>query len=219
MHRIQRTILSRLAVLGPSRYRDIKPKDIEGNLFTYHLNKLLSDKVVSRSSSLYSLTASGLQYVGQLSLATQQPRIQPKIVTLIACHNKEKQWLLYERSQEPFKGFKGFPYGKIHLGETVKNAAKRELKEKTGLSATINHVGEAYVLTYQSDELISHMLFHIFVAEAYSGQLVDRSEYGKFFWGKVSIINKENYFPGFAEVYSAISSKEFPFFIEVKKRL
>lgn len=211
--------MSRLASLGSCRYRDIKPKDVEGNLFAYHLNQLLKDNLVEHSDSTYQLTAAGLQYVGQLSSTTQQPRIQPKIVTLIACQNKNKQWLLYKRNREPFNGLVGFPYGKIHLGETINQAAKRELSEKTGLSATLKHIGDAYVITYKSQELISHMLFHIFFTASYTGQLLSQSEYGQFFWEEIKSSNSSRFFPGFIEIYKAVNSQDQPFFLELKKHL
>ena len=219
MHHIQQYVLARLATLGSSRYRDIKPQDVEGNLFAYHLNHLLKENLIDHKDKLYRLTASGLRYVGQLSSTTEQPRIQPKIVTLIACQNDLGQCLLYKRTKEPFLGLEGFPYGKIHLGETIEQAAKRELKEKTGLSATLAHIGEAYVITYKNKELISHMLFHVFLAQNYSGELVSRSASGQFFWEEIRAVSVKRFFPGFAEVFRAVSSNKYPFFLEVKKQV
>lgn len=42
-------------------------------------------------------------------------------------------WLLIQRGREPNKGHWSFPGGKIHLGESILNAAKRELHEETGI--------------------------------------------------------------------------------------
>lgn len=219
MHDLQKYVLSRLAKLDNCRYRDIKPKDVEGNLFAYHLGQLLKQDLVAHRENHYSLTAAGLRYVGQLSSLTEQPRIQPKIVTQIVCQNPKGEWLLYRRNRQPFKGLVGFPYGKIHLGETIQEAASRELQEKTGLSATLTHIGEAYVITRQKNELISHMLFHIFQAASVRGDLVEEGDYGQFFWQSITAPKSKQYFPGFHEIYQAIMADHFPFFLEVKKQL
>jgi 8-oxo-dGTP diphosphatase len=43
--------------------------------------------------------------------------------------------LLIRRKNEPFKGHHALPGGFIELGETTENAARRELKEETGVKA------------------------------------------------------------------------------------
>lgn len=219
MHYIQKYVLSRLAKLDNCRYRDIKPKDVEGNLFAYHLAQLMKQGLVQHQGNYYSLTAAGMRHVDQLSSLTEQPRIQPKIVTQIACQNSDGEWLLYRRNRQPFKGMIGFPYGKIHLGETIQVAANRELKEKSGLTANLTHIGEAYVISYEQDQLVSHMLFHIFLAKDFRGNLTEEGDYGQFFWQKITPTKADQYFPGFIEIYQAISTKHHPFFLEVKKQL
>lgn len=45
----------------------------------------------------------------------------------------QSQVLLVQRSNPPDAGFWGFPGGKVELGETLQQAAEREVKEETGL--------------------------------------------------------------------------------------
>ncbi|MBK8458315.1 MAG: NUDIX domain-containing protein [Phyllobacteriaceae bacterium] len=44
------------------------------------------------------------------------------------------RFLLVERGREPAKGQWAFPGGKIRIGESAENAARRELAEETGLN-------------------------------------------------------------------------------------
>lgn len=50
---------------------------------------------------------------------------------------KERKILLVKRKQEPHRGKWGLPMGFAAAGESIENAAKRELNEKTGINAQI----------------------------------------------------------------------------------
>jgi 8-oxo-dGTP diphosphatase len=43
--------------------------------------------------------------------------------------------LLVKRARQPSQGFYAFPGGKVEAGETLEEAARRELQEETGLQA------------------------------------------------------------------------------------
>jgi 8-oxo-dGTP diphosphatase len=61
-------------------------------------------------------------------------------------------WLLIQRGREPNKGQWSFPGGKIHLGESTLEAAKRELREETGIeeesSSTSSSLHKDYKLRW-----------------------------------------------------------------------
>ncbi|MDO8638731.1 MAG: NUDIX domain-containing protein, partial [Candidatus Daviesbacteria bacterium] len=144
MHPIKRQILYQLITNPFLPFSKLKSKEIESNLFIYHLKQLILEGLVKKKADgKYELTSEGIGFTDRLSLSNFKPRIQPKIITLIVCQNKNGEFLLYKRGKQPFLGYTGFPYGKIHLGEKITQAAERELKEKTGLFAKLNHRGNA----------------------------------------------------------------------------
>lgn len=57
------------------------------------------------------------------------------IPAVIAIVIRDGQALLVRRANPPDAGLWGFPGGKIEFGETVKDAAARELREETGVQA------------------------------------------------------------------------------------
>ena len=50
---------------------------------------------------------------------------------------KNEEFLLIRRGKEPMKGAWSIPGGRQHLGETIKEAAIREVREETGLEIDV----------------------------------------------------------------------------------
>lgn len=186
MHWIQKHILAQLITNPRLRYGKIKPANVEGNLFMYHLRALMKEGLVVKSDDgLYELTPAGKLYADRLSLQTLTPRVQPRIVTLITCQNDQGEWLLYRRKRQPLLGQVGFPYGKLHLDEVVEDAAARELMEKTGIRATLDHRGDGYITIYEDGEVVSQILFHLFYGTDPKGQIRSSQRSGEVFWGRI----------------------------------
>lgn len=186
MHWIQKHVLAQLITSPRLRYAKIKPGSVEGNLFMYHLRALMKEGLVVKSvDGLYELTPAGKLYADRLSLKTLTPRVQPRIVTLITCRNDQDEWLLYRRKRQPLLGQVGFPYGKLHLDESVEAAASRELMEKTGISASLHHRGDGYITIYESGEVVSQILFHLFYGTDPKGKIKQDQRSGEVFWGRI----------------------------------
>jgi len=208
MHPIKREILYRLITNTHIPFSKLKPEGVESNLFIYHLKELIKEGLVcKRADGKYELTAEGLVFADRLSLSSFKPRIQPKIITLIVCKNKNGECLLYTRRRQPFIGLSGFVYGKIHLGEKVAEAAQRELKEKTGLQAKLAHLGEAYLTTVQDGNVVASIFCHVFYGENPTGQLIKDSEIGECFWASLKSLGREKFMPGFFDILSLVKKR------------
>ncbi|MER8546180.1 NUDIX hydrolase [Mesorhizobium sp. M0684] len=61
-----------------------------------------------------------------------------KIIPAVSvCVVRENTVLLVKRARPPSQGLHAFPGGKVEAGETLEQAARRELLEETGLQARI----------------------------------------------------------------------------------
>jgi len=57
---------------------------------------------------------------------------------------EESMILVARRKNEPFKGYLGFPGGFVNLGETIEDAAKREVNEETTLDIELTDILGVY---------------------------------------------------------------------------
>lgn len=217
MHYVQKMIMVRQSEFNTARYSDLRPASVESNLFSYHLGSLIARGYIKKQGNRYSLTPRGKLFVDHSELVSDNPRIEPKNINLLVIKNSFGEHLLYERKKQPFKGYIGFPYGKILLGETVHAAALRVLGQDFGIETSIKHVGNGYVTAYENDQLISQIFAHIF-----SGQTVSRdtqvTSYGRAFWGRVSAQNKDLLLPGVLDILRHSDSSQ-QFFIESTHKL
>jgi len=216
MHHIQRTILGQLMQGESLRYSEIKPKGIESNLFAYHLKALRDEGLVLRTGwGAYGLTPAGKRYVDTLSLSDLKPRVQPKIVILLACHDRLGRWLLMRRKVQPLLGKIGFPYGKLHRGETIAEAAHREMSEKIGIEAELHHRGDGYITIQQHGEPISEVLFHLFSGVISSGEPLAQHPAGEVFWSQPEEDwSRDEMMSSMPDLLEAMSLSEDRFFLE-----
>jgi 8-oxo-dGTP pyrophosphatase MutT (NUDIX family) len=200
MHEIQAQILKQLTLSDRSRYSAIKPPKIGGNNFSYHLKEVIKNGLVKKDGLFYKLTPKGEQLADTISLKTFTKRVQPKIVTMIHLKNEKGEIVFCRRDRQPFIGKEALPYGKVHLGERIEEAAKRESMEKIGLSTkNLKHAGDVYLVVYKENELVSHMLCHIFTDKITSKMLKDYCHFEK-----AAFLDTEKCVPGTAEILKLI---------------
>lgn len=220
MHPIQSHILNELMRHPHRRYSDLKQDEVDSTLFMYHFRKLLGMGLVAKTSDGYVLTPEGIRHAGRISATSSKTRLQPTISTFIACQNDRAEWLLHTRAYQPFLGCKGFPYGKLHWGESLEEAARRELADKTGLEAELIHKGNMYLKVWEGEELITHMLCHVFLGTDPRGELKVEGPKGKPYWEHVEDPDMEGYLPGFPAIFSLATGSSTPIVMpEIEIRL
>lgn len=210
MHPIQSRILRELMFHACRRYSDLKPAEVDPALFMYHFRKLLGMEMVAKTEDGYVLTPEGMRQASRTSTETLSLRMQPTICNFIACQNEAGEWLLHTRAYHPFLGLKSFPYGKLHWGESLKEAAGREMLDKTGLQVELALWGNLYLRVFEGPKLIAHMLCHIFKGIKWQGELLAENPKGSCVWERIDNPEASGFLPGFAGIFSIASGKAKP---------
>ncbi len=165
VHIFQKNILDQLRQTGSMRYSQLQPDDIESSHFKYHLNILVKDGLVTQEGrGVYRLTARGKSSVDRLSKGRVNPHITPKVITYTLLLGPGCYYL-YRKDKEPYLGLVNMIGGKVHLGEPTKEAAIREVGEKTGLTAIDPALaGIAEIRISHGKNLLTHAVAFVYTA-------------------------------------------------------
>lgn len=209
-HHIQKHIIDVLMYQKYARFRDLRPKNTDTNLFSYHLKNLLKAKMVEKNGSAYTLSLHGLSYVDRVSSEKRAIRTQPKIITMLVIQNSDGDVLLHYRKKQPYIGTWTLPYGKLHIDdETTADAAKREAFEKLGVvNAPVVHVGDCYVRVAVESELLSTTLAHIFT---FNSDMIRESEDIR--WARPHRLDEYELAPAVKEIIERTFFRD-PYFFE-----
>ena len=178
MHYIQKYILDKLITAQYLRNRDMRPPHTESNLYQYHLKRLIDSGYIEKQSEGYTLSTKGLQYADRHSSELKSERPQPKLVTVLLLENEAGEVLLIPRKKQPFIGMYNLPSGKIHEGESLLEAGRRELAEKVGITDEINlqTSGTVHLTVMDGAEIISES--YGFILRAQIKQILTIKEFG-----------------------------------------
>jgi 8-oxo-dGTP diphosphatase len=189
IHPAQISILRELLFTPDAGYSELqKPTGLTGDHFNFHIMRLVELSLVERvERGRYRLTTRGKEYANKLDTDRNTIERQPKIAVLLAITKKidgKLHYLFQERTKHPYFGYYGFPTGKIRWGESIVEAAARELMEETGLEAEFEYKGLYHERTLQTEtgELLEDKVFLVVSCTGISGQLVEQFEGGRNVW-------------------------------------
>ncbi len=180
-HEAQMQILRQLLLRESASFSELtKASGLSSDHANFHVKQLISAgfvKHVSKSYGTYELTRSGKEYANRMDTDQNVIEKQPKLSVVLDIVRSDGRHLQQERLKHPYYGYWGRPTGKIRWGETMLEAAARELMEETGLTADLTVLGFYHKLDYKADgELLEDKYFCLVRGTNPSGELVVETE-------------------------------------------
>lgn len=205
IHPIQADILLVLLFKPKAKFRELNTTKMSTDHFTFHVKRLVELSLVEKTKAgYYRLTTKGKEFANRFDTDSVVLERQAKIGVLICCVKKvdgKVKYLIQQRLKEPYYGYYGFITGKVKWGETLEEAADRELKEESDLSGNLKMVGIKHKMDYaKKGMLLEDKFFFVFRVNAVRGKLQDRFEGGRNVWmTEKEIVKLSNLFDGVDE--------------------
>lgn len=202
LHHIQKNILDTLATSETVRYGALKPTDLDGNVFGYHLKSLLRDKyVIKLEDGSYELTRLGKDYIVN---RYENPLLQAHSILLIIVRRGD-QWLMRERLVQPLLGMAGFIHGEPIAGEDVIGTARQRLLDKTGIDITLELHGSGLITIKRSGVIESYSHAIVVYGETNQDITITNDATGRNFWLPDSELTNSTILPSSIDIISQIS--------------
>ncbi|MFA5173758.1 MAG: NUDIX domain-containing protein [Candidatus Pacearchaeota archaeon] len=116
---------------GSKKFVELKKLlGLNSNILSYNLKILLKMHLISKEGVFYSLTKTTKYLMPYIRKIENSLIPLPCIATIVI---KDNKILVRKKEKEPEKGKGIFIGGRISLGEDIFQAAKRHVKEKTGI--------------------------------------------------------------------------------------
>lgn len=203
----------------------MQPEKIPNDLYNYHLQFLVKKGYLNKDKNNYSLSEIGIKHVADPYPTNDAitSLFKINVITIVSRINNKKIEVLNQiRKSNPSYGKVGVMGGVVLKGELIEPAAKRKLKQETGLEADFRLIGCERRIMYKSGELFSDLMFPIAYADEYFGDLIEDSDFGHNMWVSIdeAIKNESDEFDsikGITTVLKAIrdgSIDKLPFFME-----
>ena len=190
LHLAQTKILRELLFMPAARFAELqKASGLESDHVKFHIKQLVKLGYINKIGNAYQLSVIGKEYANKLDTDAGVIERQPKVAVLLVVeqHNPKThmvEYLLQKRLKHPYFGFWGAPTGKVRWGETLLDAATRELKEETGLTGTFEYRGIYHerVRHQETGKIIEDKLFQLMFCDRFSGKLQVKFDGGHNAW-------------------------------------
>lgn len=216
LHPVQLTILKELLFKSIAHFSDLNVYGLTNDHFTFHINRLITLELITKTKTGYTLSTSGKEYANRLDTEVVQIERQAKLSikpVIIKKIGNKTLFLAQQRLKQPYYGLWGFPGGKIRWGETLFKAAERELLEETGITGKMIFKGVQHKLDITNEEgkLLEDKYFFVIRVEDPVGELIESTPGCLNRWCTKEEIYQLDRFDGVDEIIDIVTAPEINF--------
>lgn len=212
-HHIQASIFAKLRSHPSLHYKDLRDPTIESSLFAYHLRELTAQGIVEKvGRGEYQLAPRGITLAQQFSGDEKKLRISPLSYTLIFVRSNKGRWLILTREQYPYIGMHACISGKIHMEETLAQAAERELKDFTSglITEPLTYKGYTSVMITAGQNR-THITGPVWFVDGIEELDLPPARQGSFRWADWKELEYDKFIPGWKELVEMIEANGPPY--------
>lgn len=202
-HEVQMKILREMLFEPKSTFAALqKSTGLTSDHANFHIKKLVEVGYIEKTTDGYLLTRDGKEYANRMDTDEMKIEKQPKTSVLLVIENDKGEVLSQERLKQPYYGFWGRQSGKMRWGEHLLEAAARELKEETGLTADLQFAGIYHKMDYlKNGELLEDKYFFVVYGTDPQGELITDMEGHHNEWLTVDeLVKKDKVFASIPEI-------------------
>ncbi|MDP2628575.1 MAG: NUDIX domain-containing protein [Nanoarchaeota archaeon] len=134
-----------------------KQTKIRSNKLSYHLKKLIKEKILELQGEFYKLSETSEILIPYLSS-------KKHVLSVILIHlGDAKNVFLHSRKKRPYKNKLSLPGGRILLGENLNDSVKRIMKEKHNINAKLKTIHSVSIEHLRKKRKIIHSYLLVFV--------------------------------------------------------
>jgi 8-oxo-dGTP diphosphatase len=201
IHPIQAGVLRYLLFNPRARFSELNEADVSSDKFSFHLRRLVGLGLIEKKGESYELTTIGKEFANRLDTDERVLERQGKLAVMVVptrVVGDTREYLIQRRLKQPYFGYYGFLTGKIRWGETVLDAAGRELAEESGLTGTPKFLGIQHKFDQSKEAtLLEDKYFFVVLVEKVSGAMAEKFEGGENVWmTEDKILNLDKLFKG-----------------------
>jgi 8-oxo-dGTP diphosphatase len=186
IHDAQTAILRELLFQPQAGFAQMqKPTGLTSDHFNFHIARLVELGMVEKKArGQYTLTHKGKEYANKLDTDRNTIERQPKVAVCLVINDAAGRTLMQQRLKQPYYGWWGRPTGKVRWGETILEAAARELMEETNLTAELVFRGIYHKFDHnsQTGDLLEDKIFFMIHGRNPLGVMQQEFEGGRNQW-------------------------------------
>ncbi len=201
-HQVQMEILHKLLFMQRAPFSELqKVTGLTSDHFNFHIKQLIDAGYVGKQEGTYELTRSGKEYANRMDTDEKVLEKQPKLSVLLLVENEDGRFLSQQRLKQPFYGFWGRATGKVRWGETLEEAAARELEEEAGITAQFRFAGLYHKMDYEKNgDFLEDKYFMVMHGTKPQGELRDAEGHHNEWLTVGELVAKDKVFESIAEI-------------------